>query len=333
MCRLITYQCLYAFRYDRCMTWKFQKFPAKEHVCVVAAMLWVWGIVAAASYSNPSPIAVHTESPKVQKPLYEFPGGGRTLFPEYRMVALYGTPDAPVLGVLGAQNLPKSIARVKALAKVYQPYSAEKILPTMEIITTVASASPTENGDYSQEVDIATLRPWIDAARRAGVYVVLDLQPGRADFLSQAKHYEQLLRYPNVGLALDPEWRLQPNQVPLVQIGSVNIREVNATARWLADLASRHNLPQKLFLLHEFRLTMLPHREQLDTSHEQLAYAIQMDGQGAQAEKAETWRSIQLHPPAKVHFGWKNFYQKDSPVLSPSQTMKLKPKPWYISYQ
>lgn len=268
-----------------------------------------------------------------QTPPYEFPAGGRILFPKYRLVALYGTPNAPVLGALGAQNLPKSIARAKALAKGYQRYTTQHVLPTMEIITTVASASPTENGDYSQEVDVATLRPWVEAAQKAGVYVVLDLQPGRADFLSQAKRYASLLKYPNVGLALDPEWRLKPGQVPLVQIGSVSIHEVNATAAWLADLAKRNALPQKLFLLHEFRLTMLPHREQLNTSHKQLAYAIQMDGQGAQAEKAATWRAIKLHPPANVHFGWKNFYHKDTPVLSPRQTMQLKPMPWYISYQ
>ena len=41
------------------------------------------------------------------------------------------------------------------------------------------------------------------------MYVVLDLQPGRSNFLDQAKLYEPLLRLPHVGLALDPEWRLR----------------------------------------------------------------------------------------------------------------------------
>lgn len=299
---------------------------------VVLALL-AWGLISIVSHKSPFANVSRAKPPVAQKLPAELPGGGRTLFPEHRLVALYGTPGAPVLGVLGAQNLPRSIARAKALAKTYQRYTTERVLPTMEIITTVASASPTENGDYSQEIDITTLRPWVEAAQKAGVYVVLDLQPGRANFLSQTKRYAPLLKYPNVGLALDPEWRLKPDQVPLVQIGSVDIHEVNATAGWLADLTARNDLPQKLFLLHEFRLTMLPHRSQLDTSHKQLAYAIQMDGQGAQSEKAATWHAIKLHPPANVHFGWKNFYRKDTPVLTPSQTMKLKPMPRYISYQ
>jgi hypothetical protein len=311
-----------------------QKSAGKLYIVLLALALVAWGLISAAAYtSSTKDTATPKLPPARQAPVYEFPSGGRTLFPRYRMVALYGTPNAPVLGALGAQNLSKSITRVKTLAKTYQRYTSEHILPTMEIITTVASASPTENGDYSQEVDIATLRPWVEAAQKVGVYVVLDLQPGRADFLSQAKRYASLLKYPNVGLALDPEWRLKPGQVPLVQIGSVNIHEVNATAAWLADLTARDNLPQKLFLLHEFRLTMLPHRSQLNTSHEQLAYAIQMDGQGAQPEKAATWRAIKLHPPTNVHFGWKNFYHKDTPMLTPSQTMKLTPPPRYISYQ
>lgn len=321
-------------RYDRCMYKNWQVFTEKTCLLVVVFLLLGWGVVAIigdhTAAQKKLPALLPPKSPQLS---YQFPAGGRTLFPKYRMVALYGTPNAPVLGALGAQNLPKSIARVKALAKTYNHYTSEQVLPTMEIITTVASASPTDNGDYSQEVDLVKLRPWIEAAQKSGVYVVLDLQPGRADFLSQAKRYAELLKYPNVGLALDPEWRLKPHQVPLVQIGSVNIHEVNATAAWLADLTARNNLPQKLFLLHEFRLTMLPHREQLDTSYKELAYAIQMDGQGTQSEKAATWRGIKLHPPTNVHFGWKNFYHKDKPMLKPSQTMKLKPTPWYISYQ
>src|SRR3981081_1680485 len=36
---------------------------------------------------------------------YEFPNGGRTLLPAYRLVALYGVPDDPSLGALGQQPL------------------------------------------------------------------------------------------------------------------------------------------------------------------------------------------------------------------------------------
>jgi hypothetical protein len=248
-------------------------------------------------------------------------------------VALYGVPDVPVLGSLGRQNLPASIKRVQKLSRQYQPLMQERALPTFEIIATVASAFPTKNHDYSHEIEQATLQRWITAARKAGIYVVLDLQPGRTDFLTQAKQLKPLLVQPNVGLALDPEWRLKTHQVPLAQIGVVPIAEVNATANWLAALTHTNHLPQKLFLLHQFRTDMLPGRKHLNTTHPELAYAIQMDGQGAQSEKRDTWHAILQHPPTHVKFGWKNFYQKDETLLSPAQTMKIRPKPWYVSYQ
>lgn len=287
----------------------------------------------------PAPAAVSQRhqpaKPSVRSdpPPYEFPHGGRELLPHYRFVALYGTPGVASMGVLGEQPMAETIQAVKDMAAQYQPYSAEKIFPTLEIITTVATASPTTNGDYSNELDTAGLLPWIEAAKQAGVYVVLDLQPGRTDFLTQAKLYEQLLREPHVGLALDPEWRLKPDQVHLKQIGSVDVSEVNAVGTWLADVTKQNGLPQKMFLLHQFRLSMITNREQLDTSHKELAYVIQMDGNGAQSTKLQTWRTLLAGAPPAVYFGWKNFYDEDLPMLAPQATMGLSPQPWYISYQ
>ncbi len=266
-------------------------------------------------------------------PAFTLPAGGRNVFPGHRLIALYGTPNAPVLGSLGHQNLASSIARIRKISQQYQPYSTEKILPTFEIIATIASEFPTENNDYSREIDQDVLREWIDAARKAGIYVILDLQPGRTDFLTQAKRLRPLLLEPNVGLALDAEWRLKPNQIPLVQIGSVSIDEVNRTAAWLANLTKAHHLPQKVFLLHQFRNDMLPNRDQLHTQRRELAYAIQMDGQGTQSQKQDTWHAILRQPPANTKFGWKNFYVKDTTLLSPKQTMQVRPKPWLVTYQ
>jgi hypothetical protein len=252
----------------------------------------------------------------------------------YRFVALYGTPGAASMGALGSYGGPaEAVAAAKQLAQEYQQFSGEPIKPTFEIITTIASAAPTVNDDYSRELELTALQPWIDAAKDAGVYVVLDLQPGRTDFPTQAKLYEPLLRQPHVGLALDPEWRLYGDQKPLVQIGSVSADEVNQTSTWLADLTKQHQLPQKLFLLHQFRMDMLGNRSAINASRPELTTIIQMDGQGMQNVKRDTWRAVTANPPGGVRFGWKNFYQKDPVVLTPRETMELSPKPWYVSYQ
>lgn len=301
-------------------------------VLIVAAVLAKVAPAPAPKHTMPTKKAVAQTVPK-PAPKETFPKMSQPLFPTYRLVALYGSPGAPRLGVLGERPLDQTIALAKQVAAEYQPFAVEPIMPALEIITTVASSSPTANGDYSQEVDSSVIQPWIDAAREAGVYVVLDLQPGRTDFLTQAQQYEGLLKQTNVGLALDPEWRLGANQVHMKQIGSVDVSEVNATSSWLADVVRQNNLPQKVFLLHQFRLSMITNRAALDTSHAELGYVIQMDGNGAQSTKQSTWSTIHQDAPANVQFGWKNFYDEDHPMLSPEQTMQVTPKPWYVSYQ
>ena len=255
------------------------------------------------------------------------------MFPGRRLVALYGHPGTPSLGALGQQDLAASITRARRAAARYRPLSAVPVVPAFEIIATVAQASPGPDGNYTYECAVSFLRPWVRRATAAGMYVVLDLQPGRASLLTQAKRYQSLLTQPNVGLALDPEWKLGPGQRPLAQIGSVGIDEVNSVVSWLAALTARHHLPQKLLVLHQFRLSMILGEEHLDTGHDDLAIVIHMDGQGTPAMKQQTWANVTAAGPAGVFFGWKNFFVKDHPMLSPGETMAKTPTPVMISYQ
>jgi hypothetical protein len=263
----------------------------------------------------------------------QLPGGGQVMFPGRRLVAMYGHPGTPGLGVLGQQDLPASIARARKLAAAYGPLSSAPVVPAFEIIATVAESSPGPDGTYSFETPVSELLPWVRTATADGLYVVLDLQPGRASLLSQAEHYQSLLELPDVGLALDAEWKLQPGQKPLRQIGHVNISEVNSVVSWLATLTAKRHLPQKLIVLHQFQLTMLTGEQHLDTSHDDLAIVIHMDGQGAPGVKQATWNAVTAAAPPRVFFGWKNFLVKDHPMLTPGETMTKAPTPVMISYQ
>lgn len=264
------------------------------------------------------------------------PGGGRTVFPKggRRYVAMYGHPGTPALGVLGEQGLKASVSRAKRLAAPYAKLTRIKVIPTFEIIATVATAHKGPKGTYSAEFPASKYLPWVKEAQKQGVYVVLDLQPGRASLLSQAKLYESLLKYPNVGLAIDPEWKLQPGQRPLRQIGHVDASEINQVSAWLAAMTKREQLPQKMLVLHQFRLDMIRNRAKVNTKHPQLAVVIHADGQGGQGQKQETWKALHKGTPARVQWGWKNFYDEDRPTLSPRQTMtRVKPHPMLVSYQ
>ncbi|TDX81327.1 hypothetical protein EDF35_0993 [Rathayibacter sp. PhB151] len=265
---------------------------------------------------------------------WQLPGGGQRLFGGHLYVAIYGTPGAPVLGVLGEQGLDATIARAEAVAEPYRSLTDLQVVPSLEIITTVAAGSAGGDGDYSNELDPAGIRPYIDAAAAAGMYVVLDLQPGRSDFLTQAQAYEELLRLPNVGLALDPEWRLAPDEVPLAQIGRVQAAEVDSVSSWLADLVQREGLPPKMFVLHQFRLSMLQDRDSIRRDRPELEFLIHVDGQGGQPDKQATWNALHEGAPEGIAWGWKNFYDEDLPMLTPAQTMaQVAPLPDLITYQ
>lgn len=253
--------------------------------------------------------------------------------PDSIMIALYGSPDTPVLGSLGEQSATEALSRVKQLADQYASISTKPIIPTFEIITTIAAGEPTDNGDYSREISIDRIKPWVEIAKQNNVYVLLDLQPGHTDFTTQAKMYEELLSEPNVGLALDPEWRLKPGQRHMKQIGSVTAAEINDTAAWLTQLCKTKNLPKKVLLLHQFKLSMIENRETLNTSAPELEWIIQMDGLGAQNIKQDTWKNVQNNAPQRINFGWKNFIDEDKPMLTPDQTMQITPTPAYVSYQ
>jgi hypothetical protein len=206
-------------------------------------------------------------------------------------------------------------------------------VPAFEIIATEATSAPGAGDTYSFQTPVASLRPWVQAATAAGMYVILDLQPGRADFLTQAKAYQSLLRLPNVGLALDPEWRLAPNQLPLQQIGSVSITEVNSVVSWLAQLTAQYRLPQKLLELHEFKAGEIQDEQSLDTHNDDLAIVMDMDGQGTPAMKQATWQFVTSTAPPGVSFGWKDFFVKDQPMLTPAQTEVAAPQSVLISYE
>jgi hypothetical protein len=282
--------------------------------------------------------AATTSSPPIDPtptptPVPELPGGGTRIFPGRRMVALYGTPGTGSLGMLGEQDVDAAIARAAELAAEYQQFSDEPVLPAFEIIATVASAAPGPTGDYSTPVDHEQLRSWVEAAGEADTYVVLDLQPGTMDFLTQAQLFEDLLARPHVGLALDPEWRLQPGQRHMRQVGRVSAAEVNEVTAWLAGLVADHRLPEKLVILHQFQVGMIPDRQDV-LRRSGLVLMVHADGHGTPGQKLQTWRALKKDLPGGMRLGWKNFIDEDHPTFTPEQTMTgVTPQPWFISYQ
>src|SRR4051794_1327773 len=195
-----------------------------------------------------SPVATSAPTPP---PPPQLPRGGRRLLPDYRLIAYYGANGGPGLGVLGQGTPDQAAEAIERQAKAYAPFG-RKIQPVMELITTTAQASPGPGGTYSTPDDPSVVQHYLDAARRHHMLLILDFQPGRGQFLPQVKRYERFVIQPDVGVALDPEWRMGPGQVPGKVIGSARASEINEVSAYVAGLVASNRLPDKAFVVHEF---------------------------------------------------------------------------------
>ena len=285
---------------------------------------------SASASPTPAPSASPSPSPS-PAPLVQLPRGGRAIFPGHVVVMAYGTAQTDALGVLGEGTPDQAAARLTADAAPFGPASGRAVLPAFELITTVAQRSAGPDGDFSGEVAEADVQRYLDAARRAKMLLVLDFQPGRADVLAQVKRYERFLREPDVGIALDPEWVLQPGQRPGRQIGTLDAATVDRVATYLSGLTTSAKLPEKLFIVHQFQKRMLPDREAI-VERPGLALVFHIDGFGPQRDKRETYDLLAVRS-GPAHNGFKLFLDEDPDLLTPAETMALVPRPELVSYQ
>jgi hypothetical protein len=119
----------------------------------------------------------------------QLPRGGRSILPEFRVVAYYGAPQSRELGALGIGS-PNGATR--RLGRAAEPYGRKKrpILPALELITVIANADPGTDGNYRSRQKDAVIRRYLRAARRAKALLLLDIQPGRSDFFTEATRLE-----------------------------------------------------------------------------------------------------------------------------------------------
>jgi hypothetical protein len=255
--------------------------------------------------------------------------GKRQWFPGSSLVAFYGTPGTGSLGVLGATGPEQAADRLEQVASEYRT-AGRIVVPTFELIATVADPTPGPDGSYSHAIGTADVWRYLKVAREHHMATILDVQPGRTRFLPEVQHWAALLRQPDVGLALDSEWRMDGDDVPGRVIGHTDAAEINDVTDWLSQVVRRDHLPQKIVLLHEFKSSMIADPQDI-VAHPETALVQHLDGFGSRTAKMKTYNS--LRRPSQFHLGFKLFYQQDLAMLSPSEVLAISPAPDYVSYQ
>ena len=260
----------------------------------------------------------------------QLPGGGRRIFPDRRVVAFYGAPQSTRLGALGIGRPEQAGARLLRVARRYDKRT-RPVLPAFELIATIATAGPGDDGQHRTHQPDDTIDRYLRAARRIRALLVLDIQPGRGDFLSEAQRLEDWLREPDVGLALDPEWHVAAHETPGQVIGSVTAGTINRVSAYLARLVRRYDLPQKLFVVHQFTSAMIERPERVAPRSE-LAITINADGFGDRPSKVAKYEQISSQPPL-LNDGFKLFYEEDTTLMSPRAVLALRPPPDLVVYE
>jgi hypothetical protein len=260
----------------------------------------------------------------------QLPGGGRRIFPEHRVVAFYGAPQSDRLGVLGIGPPATAAAKLRRVARAYERRT-RPVLPAFELIATIATAGPGDDGLHRSHQTDATIERYLLAAHRAKALLVLDIQPGRGDFLSEAKRLQRWLVEPDVGIALDPEWHVGPDEIPGKTIGSVTAKEIDRVAEYVSGIVAEHDLPEKLFVIHQFTHSMIDGRDRV-RSRPGLALTMNIDGFGTAAAKIGKYRDFVADQP-RFNDGFKLFYEEDSGLMSPGAVLGLGPPPDLVVYE
>lgn len=249
------------------------------------------------------------------------------------LVGFCGAPGAKALGRMTG-DLAAASNELRRQIRSFPP--GRPVTPVVELIATTVHRAPGSDGMYRSRCADETMRQYLDAARALNGLLLLDIQPGRADFLPEVQAYEHWLTQPDVGVALDPEWAVEPGVVPGRKFGRTTGAELDGVARYLGNLAETHRLPAKVMVYHQVAATVV-RDEALLLRHPGVSVVKVVDGIGSAAAKKATWKTLMTTKPAHVLPGFKLFFDEDTrrgaDLMTPAEVLALTPAPAYVVYE
>jgi hypothetical protein len=294
---------------------------------VLAVLALGWAAVAL--------IGGGSDSATADKAPLELPRGGRTILPRHRVVSYYGAPQDPQLGILGAVSPRKAERGLRARARRYARPS-RPVLPAFELIAVIARSAPGADGLHRQRQRDGVVRRYLRAARRMKGLLILDVQPGQADFLDEVRAFESYLVQPDVGLALDPEWSLPEGTRPGQVIGSTDAETINRISGYLSRLVRRRALPQKILIVHQFTDGMVKNRSSV-VARPGVAVVFNVDGFGSPELKTAIYHRLArqgTRRERRMRFsGLKLFFEEDTTLMKPRAVLGLRPRPDVVVYE
>jgi hypothetical protein len=236
------------------------------------------------------------------------------------------------MGILGRYSKEELNEKLVALADEYQKAGGRNVLRAFYII--FGTVWP--GGDIGI-IGEALLTEYIEFALENDMLVFVDHQIGKYSPQDSIKRMLPWLRYPNVHLALDPEWRTTK---PMEEIGTVTASEINQVQRIMEDYIIENEIPgERLLVIHQFNYRMISNREKVESTFSRVRLVHCADGFGPPNVKraAYAYNAQAANMPVKA---FKLFFDFgipgagiDYPLLSPKEVLSLNPRPYIIMYQ
>jgi hypothetical protein len=249
------------------------------------------------------------------------------LFPDERMLALYGAPQLPntALGKRG----PKRAGRL--LNKQVEPYERRKrpVTPAFDLIGVVANSTPGPDRMYRTRQPDELIGKYLTAARRAGARLMLDIQPGRSPVNDEIKALGDWIAQPDVDVAIDPEWNVGRKGIPGRTEGKITAHQINSASRRLQRVVDREGLPSKVLVIHQFHKGSIRGRGRV-RQRPGVQVVFNFDGIGAPRPKIAGYEALKAR---RIFNGFSLFYELDHPLMKPRRVIRLDPSPVFLLYQ
>ncbi|GBU26591.1 hypothetical protein R84B8_00101 [Treponema sp. R8-4-B8] len=249
------------------------------------------------------------------------------------ILAYYGHPSSRNMGILGRYSIEELDRMLTALAVDYEKVNGgRKVRKAFYLI--YGTVWPRgEIGIIGNNV----LMKYIEYGMKNDILVFIDHQIGRYDPIDSLKKMLPYLQYPNVHLALDPEWRTKR---PMRDIGSIKAEEINMAQQVMENYLIDNNIPgERMLVIHQFEHTMIKNRAQVKSNFNRVRLIHCADGFGPPDVKRDSYNynAIASNMPIKA---FKLFYNfgipgagYDHPLMTPKDVYKLKPRPYIVMYQ
>lgn len=255
-----------------------------------------------------------------------------TLFDDNIIVAYYGHPSSETMGIVGRHSKEELISLLQKVSEEYDSLNGNKgVIPAIYLV--YGTVQP-EGKIFKMKSDL--VMSYIEAAYENGMLIYLDHQIGKYSPIDALNELLPFLKYPNVHLALDPEWRTAK---PMKEVGYLTGSELNEIQEVMREyILSNEIQGKRQFVFHQFKESMIRDISTASSQYDPVLLVHNTSGWGSPDSKIATHaRNAKAtnipYKGFKLWYFYKPEVHFDNPLMTPEQVLNLDPKPGLIIYQ